>query len=134
MHAPHPGKCTNPNCAFCHAQANELDAQYVENVCTVLALGMYYIWRHREEDILVLYSVGSKRKIDNWQQVRGGAKRQYGKARHEVEASHRGVSGNVGQLPCQGSSVVETRQNIYSWAANHEEKLWCMPTKPKEKV
>ena len=59
------GKFTKPNCVFYHAQANELDAQYVENLCKVMALGMDYIWIHRAEDIQVLSPVGSKHKIDN---------------------------------------------------------------------
>ena len=106
----------------------------MENVCTVLAPGMDFIWRHKAEDIQVLSPVGSKHNIDNWQHFRGGAKQRYGKASHQVEASHGGVSGNLGQLPCPGSSVVETRQKINSWAASHEEKLWCVPTKPEDKV
>ena len=58
-------KIMNPNCNFYHAQSNELDAQYAANVCTVLALGMYYIWRHGSEEIQVPSTVGNKRKREN---------------------------------------------------------------------
>ena len=34
------GKCMNPNFLFYHAQAKELDAQYVVNVFTVMSPGM----------------------------------------------------------------------------------------------
>ena len=44
-----------------------------------------------------------------------------------------GVSDNMEQLPRQGSSV-EKRVRINSWAASHEEKWWCVPTKPEEKI
>ena len=39
-------KCRNPNFSFYHAQAKELDSQYAANVCTMIAPGMYCIWRH----------------------------------------------------------------------------------------
>ena len=48
--------------------------------------------------------------------------------------SQGGVSENVGQLPCQGSIVVETRQKINSWAEIHEEKWRRVTTKPEERV
>ena len=128
------GKFMNHNFAFYQAQANELDAQYVENVCTVLEQGMDYTWRHGAAYIQVLSPLGNNHKRENLQQVRGGAKKYYIKARHQVEVLHRGVLVNIGQLPHQGSSVVETRKKINSWAASHEEKWRCLPTKPKEKV
>ena len=131
MHAPHRGKCKNPNCAFCYAQANELDAQYVENVCTVLEQGMDYTWRHGAAYIQVLSPLGNNHKRENLQQVRGGAKKYYIKARHQVEVLHRGVLVNIGQLPHQGSSVVETRKKINSWAASHEGKLQRVPKQLK---
>ena len=37
------------------------------------------------------------------------------------------------QLPCQGSSVVETCEKN-SWAASHEEKWRRVPTKPEERI
>ena len=46
-------KFMNPNFSFCHAQAKEMDTQYAENVCTVLTLGMDYIWRHGAANIQV---------------------------------------------------------------------------------
>ena len=55
----------NPNFLFYHAQAKELDSQYEANVCTVIALGMEYIWRHSAEDIQMTDPVGIKRKRDN---------------------------------------------------------------------
>ena len=58
-------KCMNPNFLFCHAQAKELDSQYEANVCTVMSLGMEYIWRHSAEDIQMTDPVGIKRKRDN---------------------------------------------------------------------
>ena len=58
-------KSRNPNCSFYHAQAKELDSQYAANVCTVIALGVEYIWRHGAEDIQIPAPVGSKRKMDN---------------------------------------------------------------------
>ena len=51
-----------PNCYFYHAQAKEMNAQYAANVCTVLATGMDYIWRHGAEDIQVPSPIGSKLK------------------------------------------------------------------------
>ena len=38
------------------------------------------------------------------------------------------------QLPRQGSSVVETRVRIKSWAASHEEKWRSLPTKSEYKI
>ena len=58
-------KCRNPSFSFYHAQAKELDAQYAANVCTVIAPGMDYIWRHGAEDIQMPGPVGSKRNMDN---------------------------------------------------------------------
>ena len=55
-------KFMNPNCLFYHAQAKELDAQYSANVCTVMAPGIDYIWRHGAADIQMPSLVGSKRK------------------------------------------------------------------------
>ena len=45
-----------------------------------------------------------------------------------------GVLGNVGKLPRQGRSVVETCQKINLWAASHEKKRRRVTTKQKEKV
>ena len=53
-------KCMNPNCSLYHANAKEMYAQYAANICTVLAPGMDYIWRHGASKIQVLSSVGSK--------------------------------------------------------------------------
>ena len=50
----------NPNCAFCHAKANEMDSQYAVIVCTVIAPGMDYILSHGAVDIQVPYPIGSK--------------------------------------------------------------------------
>ena len=111
-----------------------MDAQYAANVCTVLAPGMDYIFRHGAAYVQVPSPVGSKRNRDDWQQVGGGAKQRYGKARHQVEALQGGVSGNFGQLPRQGISVVETRQKNNSWAEIYEENWKRVPTKPEEKV
>ena len=58
-------KCRNPNCSLYHVKAKELDAQYAANACTVIALGMDYIWRHGEADIQTPDPVGSKRNMDN---------------------------------------------------------------------
>ena len=58
-------KFMKPNCAFYHAQSNELYVQYAENVCTVLSPGMDYIWRNGAAEIQVLSPVGSKRKREN---------------------------------------------------------------------
>ena len=65
MHASHFGKCINPNFLFYHEQAKELDAQYAVNICTVIAPGMDYIWRHGAAGIQMPAPVGSKRKMDN---------------------------------------------------------------------
>ena len=53
-------KGMNPNCAFYHEQAKERYTQYTANVCTVLAPGMDYIWRHGESDIQVTSPVWNK--------------------------------------------------------------------------
>ena len=53
-------KFMNPNCAFCHAKANEMDSQYAVIVCTVIAPGMDYILSHGAVDIQVPYPIGSK--------------------------------------------------------------------------
>ena len=58
-------KHRNPNCSFYHVQAKELDSKYVANVCTVIAPGMDYIWRHGASDIQMPAPVGSKRNMDN---------------------------------------------------------------------
>ena len=58
-------KYRNPNCLFYHAQAKLFDSQYAANVCTVIALGMDYIWRHVAADIQMPVPVGSKRKMEN---------------------------------------------------------------------
>ena len=55
-------KCMIPNYAFYHAQSKEMDSQYAVNVCTVLAPGMEYIWRHGAADIQVPSPVGSNHK------------------------------------------------------------------------
>ena len=54
------GKCRNQNFPFYHAQAKELDAQYVANVFRVITPVMDYIWRHGAEDIQMPAPVGSK--------------------------------------------------------------------------
>ena len=58
-------KCMSPNCSFYNAQAKEFDAQYAENICTVMAPGMDYIWRHGAADIHMSDPLGSKNKRDN---------------------------------------------------------------------
>ena len=58
-------KCRNPNCLFYHAQEKQLYAKYAANVCTVIAPGMDYIWRHGAVDIQMLDPVGSKSKMEN---------------------------------------------------------------------
>ena len=58
-------KCRNPNCSLYHAQAKELDSKYTDNVCTVVALGVHYIWMHSAADIKMPAPVGSKRNMDN---------------------------------------------------------------------
>ena len=58
-------KFINPNFSFYHAQAKELDAQYAANVCTLIAPGTDYIWRHVAAENHMLDPVGSKRKMDN---------------------------------------------------------------------
>ena len=127
-------KWMNPNFSFFRIQAKEMYAQYVANVCTVLSPVMDYIWRHGAAYIQVPYLVGRKRKRGNWQQDSGDSEWGYGKSRHQVGASQGGGLENVIQLPRQGSSVVETRQKINSWAASHEEKWRRVTTKPEEKV
>ena len=58
-------KCRNPNFSFYHAQARELDSQYAANVCTVIAPGMDYIWRHGAADIHMPDPVGSNYNMYN---------------------------------------------------------------------
>ena len=58
-------KRRNPNCPFYHAQAKELDSQYAATVCTVIALGMDYIWRHGAAYIHMPAPVGRNCKIYN---------------------------------------------------------------------
>ena len=58
-------KYRNPSCSFYHAQTKELDSKYASNVCTVIAPGMDYIWRHGSVDIKTPAPVGSKLKIHN---------------------------------------------------------------------
>ena len=58
-------KCKNQNCSFYHAQAKKLDAQYAANLCSVIAPGMYYIWRHGAADIQMPSPVGIKLKMEN---------------------------------------------------------------------
>ena len=58
-------KYMNPNCAFYHAQSNELYTQYAENVCTFMAPGMDYIRRRGAADIQVPYPVESKGNREN---------------------------------------------------------------------
>ena len=58
-------KSRNPNFSFYHAQAKELDSKYTANVCTVVAPGVYYIWRNSAADIKMPAPVGSKLKMDN---------------------------------------------------------------------
>ena len=58
-------KCRNPNFSFYHAQEKELDAKYTVNVCTLIAPGMYYIWRNGAADIPIPDPVGSKQNMDN---------------------------------------------------------------------
>ena len=67
-----------------------MDSQYAANVCTVIAPGMDYIWRHGAADIQMPAPVGSKHKIDNLKQNSGDAKKRYGEARHIVGASQGG--------------------------------------------
>ena len=65
VNVSHFGKRRNPNCSFYHVQAKELDSKYAANVCTVIAPGMDYIWRHGAADIQIPDLLGSKRKMDN---------------------------------------------------------------------
>ena len=123
--------CRNPNSSLYHAQAKELDSQYEANVCTVIAPGRDYIFRHGAEDIQMTAPVQSKRKMDNLQQNSGDAKICYGEARHIVGASKGGVSENMKILPHQGSNVEKTRVRINSWAASYEEKWRHVPKKLK---
>ena len=58
-------KYRNPNFSFYHAQAKYLDAQYAANVCTVIAPGMEYFWRHGAADIHMPAPVVSKCKMEN---------------------------------------------------------------------
>ena len=77
----------NPDFYFYHVQAKKMDAHYAENVCTVLAPGVDYIWRHGAADIQVPYPIGRKHTRENLQQESGYAKQRYGKARHQLGAS-----------------------------------------------
>ena len=61
-----------------------MGSHYVENVCTVLAPGMEYIWRYGAADIQILSTVGSKINKVVWQQDIGGAKLSYGMEVHQV--------------------------------------------------
>ena len=97
-----------------------MDAQYEVNVCTVIAPGIDYIWRHGAAYIQMLYPVGSKRKIDNLQQNRGYSKRRDEEARHLVGVLQGGVLENMEKLPLQGSNAVKTRVGINLWAPSHE--------------
>ena len=58
-------KCRNPNFLFYHAQAKELDSQYIANECTVIAPGMEYILEHGAADIQIPAPVGSMHNMDN---------------------------------------------------------------------
>ena len=60
-----PEKNMNPNCSFYHAQSKEMDSQYAENICTVKASGMDYIWMHGAAYIQMPDPVVSKRKMNN---------------------------------------------------------------------
>ena len=98
-------KCRNPNFLSFRSQAKELDSQYSVNVCTVIASGMDYIWRHGAADIQMTAPVGIKRKMDLWQKNSGYAKRHYVEARHLIGSLQGGVSENMENLPCQGSNM-----------------------------
>ena len=71
-------------------------AQYDDNICTILAPGMYYIRRHWVSDIQVPSPVGSKRKREGWNQAIGGAKQRYVMEGKQLGVSQGGVSGDVG--------------------------------------
>ena len=58
-------KSRNPNCLFYYAQEKELDEQYAANVCTVIAPGMDYIWRHGASDIQISATLGRNHKMEN---------------------------------------------------------------------
>ena len=58
-------KRRNSNCSFYHAKEKSLDAQYTDNVYTVIAPGMDYICRHGASDIQMPYPVGNKLNMDN---------------------------------------------------------------------
>ena len=51
-----------------------------------------------------------------------------------MRSLHGGVSVNVRQRPRQGSSMLEIRQKMNSWAASHGEKWRCVTTKQEEKT
>ena len=72
-----------------------MDSQYAANVCTVLAPGIEYIWRHGAAYIQVLYSVESNQKREKLRQDSGDAKRRYRKERHQVGALQEGVLENM---------------------------------------
>ena len=58
-------KFRNPNYLFYHVQAKEFYSQYAANVCTVIAQGMDYIWRHGAADIQIPAPEGIKSNMDN---------------------------------------------------------------------
>ena len=55
-----------------------MDSQYMESVCTVLASGIDYLWRHRVAYIQEPYPVWSNEKREGCHQDSGGAKQGYG--------------------------------------------------------
>ena len=69
-----------------------MDSRYEVNVCTAIAPGMDYIWRHGVADIQMPAPVGSKRKMENWRENSGDTKRRYEEAGHKVGASQGGVT------------------------------------------
>ena len=89
-------KFMNPNCALYHEKETETDAQYATNIQTVIAPGMYYIWRHGASDIQVLSRVGSKSKREIRQQEIVGSKRGYIMEGQQLGASQGGVLGDIG--------------------------------------
>ena len=111
-----------------------MDSKYAANVCTVIALGMDYIWRHGTAEIKISAPVGSNLKMDNQQQNSGEAKRCYGEARHLIGASQGGVSEDMKNLPFQEGNVEKQGVRINLWAASHEEKWRHVPKKLKEKI
>ena len=55
-----------------------MNAYYVENVCTVIAPGMEYIWENGAADIQVPSPLGDKSKREGRHQDSGVFKRHYG--------------------------------------------------------